>query len=188
MRKSADINKAVEVLRNGGLILYPTDTVWGLGCDARNSAAVERLYALKRRPGAKAMLILVDSPDMAAEYVAQFPQSAGEYMMGSERPTTVVLPKAKGLAPHLIAEDKSVGMRVPNDEFCRQLTAELGAPIVSTSVNMSGEIPARVFADIPQRMLQAVDYVCETGRERPATNPSRIIKMSENGEVTVIRE
>ncbi len=188
MSKKDDIEAAVSVLRGGGVILYPTDTVWGLGCDACNGNAVSRIFDIKHRPSAKSMLLLVADMDMTARHVATVPDAARRILANAKRPTTIIYDCAHGISPLLLAEDGSVGIRIPGYEFCAELCQRLGSPLVSTSANISGQPAPATFSQIDRQIIDAVDYVCETGREgRPQMQPSDIIKVSAGGTVTNIR-
>lgn len=183
-----DIEAAVNVLRGGGVILYPTDTVWGLGCDASNDDAVARLFDIKHRPSAKSMLLLVSDMNMVSRHVASVPDAARHILTDAKRPTTIIYDGASGISPLLLAEDGSVGMRIPDFDFCTELCRRLGNPLVSTSANISGQPAPAAFAQIDRQIIDAVDYVCETGRAgRPQMQPSDIIKVSADGAVTNIR-
>ena len=184
-----DIKTAVEVMRKGGVILYPTDTVWGIGCDATNAAAVEKVYQIKRRQDSKAMICLVDSDARLQRYVRQVPAVAWDVIELATAPLTVILDGAVNLAPNLIAEDGSVAMRVTGEPFSKELCYRFQKPIVSTSANISGMPPASNYCDIDAALLEAVDYVCTSGRQekRPQT-PSSIIRIKVNGEVTSVRK
>ena len=188
MKTEEDIKKAVEVLRKGGVILYPTDTVWGIGCDATNEEAVKKVYEIKRRDDSKAMICLVDSDVRLQRYVRNVPEVAWDLIELSERPTTVILDGATGLASNLIAEDGSIAMRVTRETFSKELCYRFQKPLVSTSANISGEPAAQNYCDISEEILNAVDYVCWTRRQEhlPHT-PSCIIKLAQNGEVKIIR-
>lgn len=183
------IEKAVEILRKGGVILYPTDTVWGIGCDATNPEAVERIYRLKRSENKKSMLVLVDKPDNVMRYVSDVPAVAWDLIELSEKPLTLILPGAHGVAANLIPEEGTLGIRVPRMEFCQKLIHRLGRPLVSTSANISGEpTPAR-FAEISKEIKEGVDLVVDSQYERGATNaPSSIIALGSGGEIKIIRE
>lgn len=180
-----DLRRALEVLKSGGVILYPTDTVWGLGCDACNEKAVGRLFELKRRPDAKAMLLLASDLAMVERY-AEIPDSAEQLIEVADKPLTIIYPDARGVAPALVGEDGSIGMRIPCDEFCRRLCRGLRRPIVSTSANFSGLPAPSNFAGISAEIKESVDYVCSTGRERNG-KPSSIIKIDSQGRLTIIR-
>lgn len=183
----SDISNAVAVLKDGGLILYPTDTIWGIGCDATNEEAVARLFELKSRPGSKAMISLVDSLQTLASLVEFVPPEAVEEMSRSARPLTVILDSAHGISPDLIGDDGSAAFRIPKLEFTRRICAQLGAPLVSTSANVSGEPSAATFDGISDYILRGVDYICRYGRHSGESVPSRIIKVSNGGDITVIR-
>lgn len=181
-----DIEQCLAAMRAGGCILYPTDTVWGIGCDCRDAAAVERLFRLKQRPEAKAMLLLAADEEMAAQY-ADFSADAGRLIAAASRPTTVIYPGAKGVAPALIAPDGTIGIRIPADGFCRELCRRLGAPVVSTSANISGQPAAGRFDEIADEIADGVDYVCRSGRDNPPSAPSDIYKVADDGTILTIR-
>ena len=192
MTREEDIRKAVETMRKGGVILYPTDTVWGIGCDATNVKAVKRVYEIKQRDDSKALICLVDSDARMQRYFRRVPDVAWQLidsLKDSEgKPTTLILDGAINLAPNLIAEDGSVGIRITNEPFSKELCYRFQKAIVSTSANISGEPAAQNYGDIDPRILEAVDYVCWSRRQehKPHT-PSSIIRLRENGEVEVIR-
>ncbi len=184
-----EIKKACEVLQKGGVILYPTDTVWGIGCDATNEEAVRRVYEIKKRADSKAMLVLVDSPVKVDFYVKDVPVVAWDLIEMATRPLTIIYDGARNLAPNLIAEDGSVGIRVTNEEFSRQLCFRFRKAIVSTSANISGEPAAAVFSEISEEILNAVDYVVDYRREETGhPKPSSIIRLGAGGVVKIIRE
>ena len=189
MKQEDDIKKAIEVMRQGGVILYPTDTVWGIGCDATNAEAVAKVYALKRRDDSKALICLVDSDNRLQRYVRNVPDVAWQLIEAVEKPTTLILDGAVNLAPNLIAEDGSIGIRVTKEAFSRELCYRFQKAIVSTSANVSGEPAAQNYCDISQEILDGVDYVCQSRRQehKPHT-PSSIIKLAADGEVKVIRK
>lgn len=188
MKTEDDIKKAVEVMKKGGVILYPTDTVWGIGCDATNADAVAKVYAIKHRDDSKALICLVDSDARIQRYVRNVPEVAWDLLELTEKPTTVILDNAVNLAPNLIAEDGSIAMRITREPFSKELCYRFQKPIVSTSANISGEPAAQNYCDISEELINAVDYVCWSRRQehKPHT-PSSIIKLSENGEVKIIR-
>ncbi|MDR3226148.1 MAG: threonylcarbamoyl-AMP synthase [Prevotellaceae bacterium] len=184
-----EIKKAVEILKNGGIILYPTDTVWGIGCDATNAAAVEKIYKLKQRNDSKSMLVLVDNADRISRYVKQIPNIASDLIELTTTPLTIIYPQAVNLAPNLIADDKTIGIRVVNHQFCQQLIFALNRPIVSTSANISGEKAPKKFNDVSDEIRNNVDFVVKSIFEGNATNkPSAIIKLGLKNEVEVIRK
>ena len=183
-----DLREAVATLRNGGIIVYPTDTVWGIGCDATNADAVARIFALKQRAEAKSMLVLVDSPSRAQIYVKEIPDVAYDMMELSDKPLTLILDGAKNLAPNLIAEDGSVGIRVTNEKFSHDLCYTFGKPVVSTSANVSGEPSAAIFAEISQTIVDGADYVVKFRTDTAKAKPSSIVKLKADGQVTIIRQ
>ena len=186
MQKAVD--KCVEILRAGGLILYPTDTVWGIGCDATNEEAVAKVYSLKRSEDKHSMLCLCRDADMVVRYVNRAPGIAFEVMELSDKPLTAILPGAVGVAPNLIPESKTLGVRVPQHDFCQALLRKFGKPIVSTSANISGEPAAKRLKDVAEEILKGVDYVVHPRFEgKPTLKPSSIIAFGEGGEVEIIR-
>ena len=193
MTREEDIKNAVETMRKGGVILYPTDTVWGIGCDATNAEAVKRVYEIKQRDDSKALICLVDSDARMQRYFRNVPDVAWQLVdslkEGDGKPTTLILDGAINLADNLIAEDGSVGMRITNEPFSKELCFRFQKAIVSTSANISGEPAAQNYCDIDPRIIEAVDYVCWSRRQehKPHT-PSSIIKLKENGEVEIIRK
>ena len=188
MKTEDDIKKAVEVMRKGGVILYPTDTVWGIGCDATNPEAVAKVYKIKHRDDSKAMICLVDSDIRMQKYVRDVPEVAWNLMELATKPTTVILDNATNLAPNLIAEDGSIAMRITSEAFSKELCYRFQKPIVSTSANISGEPAAQNYRDISPEILDAVDYVCFARRQehKPHT-PSSIIRLRKDGQVEIIR-
>lgn len=180
--------KETEVLKVGGVILYPTDTVWGLGCDATNAEAIEKIVSIKGRDSGKNLLILVKDEDMLKDYVEQIPEKALQILKTATQPTTIIYPKAKNLPIHLLSGNESIGIRIPNHEFCQNLLSEYGKPIVSTSANISGEPTPLCFSQIDNRILEAVDYVslCER-EEKTEQKASSIILIDENNNLKQIR-
>ena len=184
-----EIKKAIEVLRSGGVILYPTDTVWGLGCDATNEIAVKRIFEIKKREDAKAMLILIDNPAKLQSYVDEVPDMAWDLIEMSEKPLTIIYPQAKNLASNLIAEDKSIGIRVTKETFSKNLCAQFRKPIVSTSANISGNATPSNFNQISDEIKSAVDYVVNFRQEdQSKPSPSSIIKLGKGNLFQLIRE
>lgn len=184
-----EIELALEALRKGGLILYPTDTVWGIGCDATNVDAVARIYALKRSENKHSMLVLCESADMVVRYVNKAPGIAFEVMEMATKPLTLILPGAGGLAENLIPEEKTLGVRVPDHEFCRKLLRRFGRPIVSTSANISGEPTPKSLAEVSREIIDGVDMVVNPRFQgKPTGKASSIIAFGEGGEVKIIRE
>ena len=193
MTREQDIKNAVEVLRQGGVILYPTDTVWGIGCDATNAEAVKRVYDIKRRDDSKAMICLVDSDARLQRYVRNVPDVAWQLidslLEGYCKPTTLILDGAVNLAPNLIAEDGSIALRITNEPFSKELCYRFQKALVSTSANISGEPAAQNYGDITPEILEAVDYVCWSRRqEHKPHQPSSIIRLKADGEVAIIRQ
>jgi L-threonylcarbamoyladenylate synthase len=183
-----DIRRAVEVMNKGGVILYPTDTIWGLGCDATNADAVRRIYEIKQRTDAKALISLVDSETKVQFYVKEVPEVAWDVMELSERPMTVVFDGGRNLAPNLLAEDGSVAIRITKEAFSKELCMRMKRAIVSTSANISGQPAPRCFSEISEEIKAAVDYICTSRQDEPPTQmASSIIKLGAGGEVTIIR-
>ena len=183
-----EVRKACEVLKKGGIILYPTDTIWGIGCDATNEEAVKRVYELKHREDSKAMLILLDDVGKLASYV-EVPDVAYDLLEVSDKPMTIIYPNAKNLATNLIAQDRTVGVRITSEAFTKALLRLFRRPIVSTSANISGEPSPRCFAEISDAVKNVVDYVVDY-RQEEKTNPapSSIIKLGVGGEIQIIRK
>lgn len=183
-----DIDQAVGVLKRGGIILYPTDTVWGIGCDATNAEAVARIYALKRRADAKSMLVLVDSIASLERIVPTVPGVAYDMIELAIRPITIIYDRAEGVASSLLAEDGSLGVRVSREPFSSALCRALRRPLVSTSANISGEPTPLVFSAIGREIVEGVDYVVSYRQDdREQAPPSQIIKLSHDGQVKIVR-
>ena len=183
-----DITQCVNTLNNGGLILYPTDTVWGIGCDATNAEAVKRVYQLKQRDDSKALIVLIDNADHIDHYVVDVPAIARELIDVAVKPLTIIYEGAYNLAPNLLGDEDSVGIRIPNDEFCHQLCARFGKPIVSTSANVSGKPTAKTFAEIDPAIVNGVDYAVKYRRnDTTPHHPSNIILLSRDGTFKIIR-
>lgn len=183
-----DISNCLEVLRKGGIILYPTDTVWGLGCDATNVEAVEKLYKLKQRSDVKSMLVLVDCAGRIQSYVDEMPDIAWNLIDVSQKPLTIIYPNAKNLAENLMAEDRSIGIRVTNESFSQQLCSRFRKPIVSTSANISGQPTPLFFAEITDDVKNACDYVVnfrQTDKEKK--EPSSIVKLNADSSIQIVR-
>ena len=182
------IDEALKVLNRGGVILYPTDTVWGVGCDATNSEAVKRIFEIKRRSDSKAMLSLVDAIGRVDYYFSRVPEIAWDLWEVADKPLTLILPRARNVAPELIADDGTMGMRITSEPVSHTICARLKRPLVSTSANISGQPTARCFADISDEIKQAVDYIVPLRQNETANPaPSGIIKVGDGGEVQVIR-
>ena len=183
-----EVKKAIEVMKAGGVILYPTDTVWGIGCDATNADAVRKIYEIKKRADSKAMLCLVDSAARISRYVRKVADVTWDMIEMSDKPLTVIYNNVSGLAPNLIAEDGSAGIRVTREEFSKELCYRFQKPIVSTSANISGEPTPQTFSEISDEIKEAVDYVVHYNRQsREKHKPSSIVKIDENGTFTIIR-
>ena len=182
------IAEALEVLKRGGVILYPTDTVWGIGCDATNEAAVARVFEIKRRSEAKSLVLLACDLDMIAKHIKEIPNIAIDLVEVNDAPMTIIYPGAQYLAPNVVAEDGSVGIRIPLNDFCVKLVRKLRRPLVSTSANISGEETPSCFAEISPEIVSAVDDVVPAALERDSTGrASQIIKLGLRGEVEIIR-
>ena len=184
-----DIKKACEVLRNGGVILYPTDTIWGIGCDATNEEAVKRVYEIKQRNDSKSMLVLMENPAKLQTYVSEVPDIAWDLIDLTDKPLTIIYEGAKNLAANLVADDGSVGIRITSELFSSELCRQFRKPIVSTSANLSGEASPANFKEIPDEIKKSVDYVV-TYRQKDKTKvqPSSIVKLSKNGTIEIIRK
>lgn len=184
-----EIKNALEVLRKGGTILYPTDTVWGIGCDARSKDAVAKVFKIKQRAEYKSMVTLVCDHTMLNRYVKEVPEVAWDLLEAADRPLTIIYPDARMLAENVIAADGSVGIRLIKDEFCKNLIHKFGKPIVSTSANISGEDAPAAFSEIKLDILNKVDYIVNLRQnEQNNTLPSTIIKVDMNGEFKIIRK
>jgi L-threonylcarbamoyladenylate synthase len=184
-----DIKKALEVLRAGGTILYPTDTIWGIGCDATNPEAVKKVYEIKQRSDSKSMLVLLDNAAFLSYYIENVPDIANELIEVADKPLTIIYSGAKNLANNLIAPDGSIGIRVVNDEFCKKLLTQFKKPLVSTSANISDKPSPANFYEIDEAIIHAVDYVVEWRQtDTSKSSPSSIIKLGVNGQIQIIRK
>lgn len=184
-----DLNKALETLKNGGIILYPTDTIWGIGCDATNPEAVEKVFALKGRDKSKSMIVLLHNDNQLAGYVNDVPEVAYQLIEVADRPMTIIYSNAKNLASNVIAEDGSVGIRIVNHPFCQQLLQRFRKPIVSTSANISGQPSAAAFDEIAEEIKQGVDYIVQYGQQDTTKGkPSIIMKLDPSGKFEFIRK
>ena len=183
-----EIKNCIEHLKNGGLILYPTDTIWGIGCDANNLEAVKKIYALKRRENSKSLICLVADERMLNRYIKEIPEVAQDIIEVSENPTTIIYDNPVNVASNLIGSDNSIGIRIPDNEFCYQLIRKFNGAIVSTSANISGEPTPKDFSEISDDILKGVDYVVNLYQDKKTTKASSIIKLSNNGLVTIIRK
>jgi len=183
-----EIDNAITILNEGGLILYPTDTVWGIGCDATNKDAVEKIFQLKNRSDKKTMICLVSNQFMLEQYVEKVPEPAYDIMDLSDRPVTIIYDNPKGLASNLIAEDNTLAIRVASDQFCQRLINNFKRPIVSTSANITGEPTPGSFSEISELILKGVDYVVNLEQKITNKSPSSIIKLGNDGTVKIIRK
>ena len=183
-----EINKAFHVLQRGGIIVYPTDTIWGIGCDANNAEAIKKIYNLKQREDSKALICLVADDRMLKKHVKKVPEVAINIIDITDKPTTIIYDEAQNLATNLIADDGSIAIRIPDDEFCYQLCRKFNSAIVSTSANISGERTPKSFKELSSAILKDVDYVVNLQSEKTTIKPSTIIKINSDGLVTVIRE
>lgn len=182
-----EIDKAFTILKRGGIILYPTDTVWGIGCDATNADAIDAIFKLKKRAESKSMICLVSDFKMLNQYVEEVPEVAYDILKYAVKPTTVIYDKPIRVAENLVAYDNSLAIRVVQDDFCKKLIRKLKRPLVSTSANISGEKTPSNFKEISPLILEGVDYVVNLHHNKKSVNPSSIIKLKNDGSVTVIR-
>ncbi len=183
-----EVDKALDVLKKGGVILYPTDTIWGIGCDATNEKAVQRVYEIKKRDDSKSMIVLLDNEARLPAYIDYVPEQAWDLIEYSDKPLTVILSGARNVAKNIIAEDGTIGVRITKDEFCRKLVERLRKPIVSTSANISGEASPQNFSEVSAEIKSSVDYVVDLRQEETEKKaPSRIIKVGKKGEIKIIR-
>ena len=184
-----EINKALEILKSGGVILYPTDTIWGLGCDASNPEAVDKILKIKNRPAEKSLIVLLDVDSKIQSYVTEVPEIAYDLIEYAENPLTIIFSGAKNLAQNVTNEDGSVGIRIVKHDFCTPLIQRLRKPIVSTSANLSGEPSPKNFDDISGEIIDGVDYVVDFEQEsRTSKKPSTIMKLSPGGQFEFIRK
>ena len=183
-----EINKALEVIKEGGIILYPTDTVWGIGCDATNPEAVAKIYKLKKRAETQSMIVLMNGEKRMYNVFKDIPEVAWQITDLSENPTTLVLDKPRNVAPNLIAPDNTLGIRIVKEPFCFKLLEKMKKPLVSTSANISGKPTPKSFKEISPEIIKGVDYVVNLHREKIAGKPSTIIKLTNDSQVKVIRK
>lgn len=184
-----DLRKAIEVLKQGGIILYPTDTIWGIGCDATNEEAVEKLYTIKRREKDKSMLILLDNPVKLQTYIQEVPDIAWDLIDLTDKPLTIIFNGAKNLATNLINKDGTIGVRITSEDFSRDLCRRFRKPIVSTSANITGNTPPQNFNQIDPEIIEMVDYVVEYRQNEIFKQmPSSILKLATNGNIEIIRK
>lgn len=185
---NSEVHKAFEVIQNGGIILYPTDTVWGIGCDATNAEAVKKIYALKQREESKSMIVLMNGEKMMYNVFKDIPETAWQILDLSEKPTTLILDNPRNVAANIIAEDKTLGIRLVKEPFCYKLMERMKKPLVSTSANISGEPTPKSFKEISTEIIKGVDYVVNLHHEKICDKPSTIIKLSLDNQVKIIRK
>ncbi len=185
MEINTEIQKAYEVIQNGGIILYPTDTVWGIGCDATNVEAVQKIYDLKKRSESKSMIVLMNGEKMIYNVFKDIPEVAWQILDLSEKPTTLILDKPRNVAPNIIAEDNTLAIRIVKEPFCFKLMERMKRPLVSTSANISGQPTPIAYKDISHEIIKGVDYVVNLHREKIADKPSTIIKLTLDSQVRI---
>ena len=195
---NTEIQKAFEVIQNGGIILYPTDTIWGIGCDATNDEAIEKIYALKQRTETKSMIVLMNGEKMMYNVFKEIPEVAWQILdlsdssqygeQAKQNPTTLILDNPRNVAPNLISDDKSLGVRIVKEPFCFKLLERMKKPLVSTSANISGMFPPKSFKEIDPQIIKGVDYVVNLHREKICDKPSTIIKLTNDNQVKIIRK
>lgn len=185
---NSEVHNAFEVIKNGGIILYPTDTIWGIGCDATNEEAVRKIYALKQREETKSMIVLMNGDRMLHSVFHNIPEVAWQILELSENPTTLILDQPKNVAKNIIAPDNTLGMRLVKEPFCFKLMERMKRPLVSTSANISGAPSPQSFKEISPDILQGVDYVVQLHHDKVNAKPSTIIKLTQDAQVTVIRK
>jgi len=185
---NSEVHKAFEIIQNGGIILYPTDTVWGIGCDATNLDAVAKIYALKKRAETHHMIVLMNGEKMMYNVFKEIPEVAWQLLDLAEKPTTLILDNPRNVAPNLIADDKSLGVRIVKEAFCFKLLERMKKPLVSTSANISGQPTPKIFKEISPEIIKGVDYVVNLQRDKIAGKPSTIIKLTNDLQVKVIRK
>ena len=182
------VERSLKMLRSGGVILYPTDTIWGIGCDATNAAAIQRIYQLKKREEKKSMIILVDNETMIGEYVSHPSKKILSFLSQQKRPTTAIFEKAINLPEIIISQDRTIAIRITKDEFCRSLIQQLKKPLISTSANISGEPYPQSFSEVSEQIKKGVDYIVQYRQDdRAPAKPSSIIRLNENNEIEFIR-
>ena len=183
-----EVKKASEIIKEGGIILYPTDTIWGIGCDATNDNAVKKIYAVKKREDTRSMLVLLDKAEKLNYYTRKVPEIAWQLIEVSDAPLTIVYPDGRNLAPSLLAEDGSIGIRITSDPFCSELIKKTGTPLVSTSANFSGQSFPSVFNEIDEEIRKSVDYIVQWRKnDNKKGKPSQVIKLEEGGVFRILR-
>jgi L-threonylcarbamoyladenylate synthase len=185
---NSEVHKAFEVIQNGGIILYPTDTIWGIGCDATNAEAVKKIYALKQREESKSLIVLMNGEKMMYTVFKDIPETAWQILDLSEKPTSLVLDNPRNVAENIISDDKSLGIRIVKEPFCFKLMERMKKPLVSTSANISGSSAPKSFKEISPEIINGVDYVVNLHREKICDKPSTIIKLSLDNQVKIIRK
>ncbi|MBK0368856.1 L-threonylcarbamoyladenylate synthase [Flavobacterium agrisoli] len=183
-----EISKAYEVIKEGGIILYPTDTVWGIGCDATNAEAIKKIYALKQREETKSMIVLMNGERMMYNVFKDIPEVAWQILDLADKPTTLILDNPRNVAPNIIAEDKTLGIRLVKEPFCYKLMERMKKPLVSTSANISGQPTPIGFKDINPEIIKGVDYVVNWNQDKIGGKPSTIIKLTQDSQVKIIRK
>lgn len=183
-----EVHKAFEVIQNGGIILYPTDTVWGIGCDATNAEAVKKIYVLKQREETKSLIVLMNGEKMMYNVFKDIPEVAWQILDLSEKPTTLILDNPRNVAANLIADDKTLGVRIVKEPFCFKLMERMKKPLVSTSANISGQPTPKSFKEISPEIINGVDYVVNLHRDKICDKPSTIIKLTSDSQVKIIRK
>lgn len=183
-----DIQNSLKVLRKGGIILYPTDTIWGIGCDATKKEAVDQIFRIKKRSDAKSLLVLLDNPEKLYNYVKEIPEIAWDLIKVSDQPLTIIYPGGMNLAPGIFHSDGTVGIRITGDKFCKELIRQLGNPIISTSANISGESSPSTYMDISEKIKSGVDYIVKWRQDDTVRKtPSAVLKLGLKGEIEIIR-
>ncbi|MGC4041586.1 MAG: L-threonylcarbamoyladenylate synthase [Flavobacterium sp.] len=185
---NSEVHKAFEVIQNGGIILYPTDTVWGIGCDATNADAVKKIYELKQREETKSMIVLMNGEKMMYNVFKDIPETAWQILDLSEKPTTLILDNPRNVAANIIAEDKTLGVRMVKEPFCFKLMERMKKPLVSTSANISGQPTPKSFKEISAEIIKGVDYVVNLHHDKICDKPSTIIKLTLDNQVKIIRK
>ncbi|WP_297868052.1 L-threonylcarbamoyladenylate synthase [uncultured Flavobacterium sp.] len=185
---NTEVHNAFEVIKNGGIILYPTDTVWGIGCDATNEEAVKKIYALKQREETKSMIVLMNGERMMYNVFKEIPEVAWQILDLSEKPTTLILDNPRNVAKNIVAEDNTLGVRIVTEPFCFKLMERMKKPLVSTSANISGMFTPKTFKEISPEIIKGVDYVVNLQHDKVCKNPSTIIKLGLDSQVKVIRK
>ena len=183
-----EITKTLKTLQQGGIIIYPTDTVWGIGCDATNTEAIKKIYALKQREDSKSMICLVNNIEMLKKYIKKIPEATYKIIEQSEKPTTIIYDNPILIAENLVAKDNTLAIRIVNNSFCNELIKILKKPIVSTSANISGQPTPKSFSEISEQILKGVDYVVNLHRQKKTMQPSSIIKLNSDGTIKIIRK